>query len=176
MIKQILLLSVFTFYLGVSFQAPKTEEKMINYTFGNNLISKWLDLRKLNLISFSQKQVTKVQNVRYEGLKNLTRVNLNSDIFKYYFFDKNGKCVLIYIHNEDDLNSLSVKNIAEIYGKPEEVLKSRAGKRANHYVYAKNGFAFSVLNDKIAFFEVFPDSTLEDYKKCIYIKPPIFRK
>lgn len=181
MIKQIILLTILMFQLVLGCESPKAEEnikkeKIMNQKFNNNIISEWLDLRKLNLSSFSQEEITKVENVKYEGLQNLTRVNLDSDISKYYFFDKEGDCIIIYINNEDDLGDLSVKNIVETYGEPEEILKSRVGKRAKHYVYSQNGFAFSVLDDKISFFEIFRDSTLENYKENIYVRPPELKK
>lgn len=174
MIKQIILLSIFTFYLILSPEVSKSKEKIMNPKFNDDVISEWLDLRNVSLSNFSQKKVTKVQNVSYEGLKKLTRVNLKSDTSKYYFFDKEGNCVMIYINHEDSLRNLFVKNIIETYGEPEEILRSRVGKTVRHYVYSRHGFAFSVSDNKIDFFEIFPNSMLEQYKKRIYIEPAVF--
>jgi hypothetical protein len=66
---------------------------------------------------------------------------------------------------------LSTEEIIKSYGSPEEIVRSRAGKTANHYVYSQKGFAFSVMDGAIIFFEIFPDSNVKQYKEDIYIEP-----
>lgn len=152
----------------------KEMEQQISY----QIISKWLNLRELKLIDFTSKKVIKLENNGYEKLKNLTRIyfeNENEDI-KIYFFDNKKKCVMIYIQDKDIFREVCFKEIIEKFGHAQEIVRSRADKRANHHIYSKNGFAFSELDDRIVFFEVFPDCSLTAYKENIYSEPLLFRK
>ena len=162
-------------------EAPKKninnkEGKEMKQETSYQIITKWLNLRDLKLIDFVSKNVIKVENNEYEKLKNLTRIYFENEASKIYFFDKTEKSVMIYIEDEDKFKSLSLNKIINKFGQAEAVLGSRAGKRANHYIYSKNGFSFSELDDQIIFFEVFPNCTLKYYKEKIYIEPSLFRK
>jgi len=162
--------------LALTMFAQEKTEKMITLQskVDINIISKWLKLRKVKLKNLELEKITKVKNVKYEGLQNLTRISLNNDNTKYFFFNKIDKLVIIYINNKDELSKLSTKKIIKLYGQPDKILRSRVGKHANHYVYSQKGFAYSVMDKKIEFFEVFPNCSLKEYKKNIYIEPSKF--
>ena len=130
----------------------KPTEKNSQKTANIPMISEWLSSRKVKLNGFGSDEITKIENVKYEGLQNLTRVNLNNDKSKYYFFDELENCLMLYINNEDDLGKLSTQEIISEYGEPETILRSRVGKTANHYVYSQRGFAFSEVGDKVVLF------------------------
>ncbi|MEM6687065.1 MAG: hypothetical protein AAF617_14890, partial [Bacteroidota bacterium] len=128
--------------------------------FDNTILSDWLNLRTTKLHDFSE-ETSIVANVQYEGLKNVTRVHIPSDVSVYYFFDTSETCVMVYINDKIALENLSVTAIQNQYGAPQELLRSRVGKRATQHVYAKDGFAFSVLEDTVVFFEIFPNCDIE---------------
>lgn len=180
---RIMILLMISFHFSLYSDIPKKdiynkEGKEMKEQIGYQTISKWLNLRELKLIDFTSKKVIKLENNSYEKLKNLTRIYFedeNEDI-KIYFFDKKENCVMIYIQDKDIFRKISFQEIIEKFGQAQEIVRSRVAKRANHHIYSKNGFAFSELDNKIIFFEVFPDCNVTDYKENIYIKPPIFRK
>lgn len=160
----------------VTIQVVKEKGKEMEQESSYQIISKWLNLRELKLIDFLSKDITKLENNGYEKLNNLTSITLNNDTSKEYLFDNKEDSVMIYIEGENIFDDMSIEEIINKFSKPEEILRSRGSKRALHYVYSKNGFAFSALDDEIIFFEVFPDCSLRDYKENIYIKPPLFIK
>lgn len=183
-ITPLLICAAFSFVLGCqsSNSSPKEEnittkpaDKTIPKSGNIALISKWLDLRSVKLNGFEADETARVENVKYEGLKNVTRVNFNNDTSTYYFFDALGNFAVLYL-NIEDAENLSTEEIIRTYGKPEKILRSRVGKTANHYVYSQHGFAFSERQGKVVFFEVFPSSNLKQYTSEIYVDPGVFRK
>ena len=142
----------------------------------NNTISQWLNLRDLKLKDFISKDVIKRENNEYQNLKNLTRIYFDNKALKIYFFNHKEDAVMIYIEDETTFDNLSIKDIINKYDEPQEIVRSRGGKRANLHIYSKNGFSFSEISKKVIFFEIFPDCSLKDYKEKIYIKPSPFVK
>ena len=70
----------------------------------------------------------------------------------YYYFNEDGQCVMIYINDETALKELTLAVIVDSYGEAGEIVGSRVGKTARHYIYADKGFAFSMKGEKIEFF------------------------
>lgn len=155
---------------------PKKEIIMTQKIDSTSILAQWLNLRQVNPKELLSINSAKVENVSYEGLSNLTRIQAPNDYTAYYFFDKEEQFVMLYIGDEDYLTQLSLEEIIEGYGQPETTLRSRAGKAAHHYVYPQHGFAFSEENGALVLFEVFPNCTLTAYKEKIYREPPAFRK
>ncbi|MBO9701896.1 MAG: hypothetical protein J7604_16935 [Sporocytophaga sp.] len=102
----------------------------------------------------------------YIKLHGLSRVH-KPDILPGYFYFDGDKLAMIYISDEDRLRNMSFDSIKSAYGSGHR-LSSRAGKTSNLYVYAELGFAVSVTHGQIDFIEIFPSTTLEDYKSRIH--------
>jgi hypothetical protein len=106
------------------------------------------------------------KEVGYIKLKGLSRVH-KEDVLPGYFYFEGDKLVMIYINDESRLGNISFKKITTDYGNGHR-LSSRAGKTSNLYVYPENGFAASVTHGQIDFIEIFPSTTLDDYKTRIH--------
>ncbi|GAL87145.1 hypothetical protein Cylst_1922 [Sporocytophaga myxococcoides] len=106
------------------------------------------------------------KEVSYIKLKGLSRVH-KPDTLPGYFYFMGDKLTMIYINDDTRLGNLSLKKIASEYGEGHR-LSSRAGKTSNLYVYPEEGFAISVTHDQIDFIELFPSTTLDDYKSRIH--------
>jgi hypothetical protein len=112
------------------------------------------------------------ENVRYEKITDVTRVDLPDDL---YFFFKDGKLKMIYTSNDVVAKKLwnefsSFTNIKS----PEKTVRSRAGKTSNQIIFANQGIAASVTQDEIDFIEVYPPCSLQEYLENIYREPPLF--
>lgn len=153
----IALLSIFLSYSSIPFQ--------------NMTIESLLELRKLNLDALMQKYELQASDiydyeVSYQKLNGLREVNNSALPGTFYY--ANDTVALIYIGEGTISESLSAKMVFDTYGK-KDILKSRAAKTSNLYVYPKEGFAISVSNNKeIEFLEIFPPMPIEDYQKNIY--------
>lgn len=106
------------------------------------------------------------KEVSYIKLKGLARVHKPDTLPGFFYFD-GDKLVMIYISDEDRLKDMSFEKIKSDYGSGDR-LSSRAGKTSNLMVYPEKGFAVSVTHDQIDFIEIFPSTTLDDYKSRIH--------
>jgi hypothetical protein len=106
------------------------------------------------------------KEVGYIKLKGLSRVH-KEDVLPGYFYFEGDKLVMIYVNDESRLGNISFKKITTDYGNGHR-LSSRAGKTSNLYVYPEKGFAISVTHGQIDFIEIFPSTTLDDYKDRIH--------
>ncbi len=106
------------------------------------------------------------KEVSYIKLKDLSRVH-NPDTLPGHFYFKGDKLAMIYINDENRLANMSFKKITSEYGEGHR-LSSRAGKTSNLYVYPEKGFAISVTRGQMDFIEIFPSTTLDDYKDRIH--------
>jgi hypothetical protein len=90
-----------------------------------------------------------------------------------YFRD--GQFVLFYIEDlDEELAQLTPKFLQRYLGGEGEKLRSRAGKRSWQHVYPERGVAFSACDDEVEFLEIFPPTTLEEYRRTLYQEPPQF--
>jgi len=95
----------------------------------------------------------------------------NPDLLPVRFFLRNDHVVLIYSSDPEIVDTLDGKKIIDQYGeKDKNRLRSRAGKRSNLLVYPKEGFAVAIEEHEVQFIEIFQPTTLEEYKKEIYIE------
>ncbi|WP_211236752.1 hypothetical protein [Sporocytophaga myxococcoides] len=106
------------------------------------------------------------KNVSYIKLQGLSRVNKPDALPGYFYFDGN-KLVMIYISDEERLGNMSFDKIKSDYGAGHR-LSSRAGKTSNLHAYPEKGFAVSATHGQIDFIEIFPSTTLDDYKSRIH--------
>ncbi len=105
--------------------------------------------------------------VSYIKLQGLSRIH-KPDAIPAYFYFEGDKLVMIYINDDSHLISdMSFKKIISDYGEGHR-LSSRAGKTSNLYVYPEIGFAVSVTHGQIDFIEIFPSTTLDEYKSRIH--------
>ncbi|RAW00580.1 hypothetical protein [Pseudochryseolinea flava] len=109
-------------------------------------------------------QVT--ENVAYEKIKNVLRVDLGEGQFFYF---KEGRLQMIYISNETVIKKLWEEfKRGEDIDNPDQTLRSRAGKTSNQLVFPSRGIAASVTHDEVDFMELYPPCTMEDYLENIY--------
>jgi len=113
------------------------------------------------------------KGVSYIKLQGVTRIYRPDTLPGYFYFD-GDKLVMIYINDEKRLGNISFNKITSDYGQGHR-LSSRAGKTSNLYVYPEKGFAVSVTHGQIDFIELFPSTTLDDYKSRIH-KEIVFYK
>ena len=110
------------------------------------------------------------QNAAYQKLTGLTAV-YNPDMLPVRFFLRNDTVVLIYSSDQRIVDTLDAGEITARYGDEDEnYLRSRAGKRSNLMVYPEEGLAVAIEGNEVQFIEIFQPTTLEQYKKEIYIE------
>ncbi len=107
-------------------------------------------------------------------LTGLTRFR-NWDAHPGQVYFRDGQFVLFYVEDVSR-EVLSPKWLREYLGKPAAVLPSRAGKDHQQYVYPQKGVAFSADADAVSFLEIFPPTSLEEYKSQFYWDPGAFTK
>ncbi len=150
-------------------------------TMASNYLSldTWIPLRELsmqeiqNRFSISEEHIDK--DTGYEKLSELTEF-YNPDTHPGHFYFRNEKFVMLYVGKSKELEQLDSKVLQDNLGGSGIRLRSRAGKRFNHYVYPEKGVAFSADQNGVRFLEIFPPTSLEAYKSEIYEEPPPFIK
>ncbi len=140
-------------------------------------IKEWLGFRTINLALFVKIYDIPTDAIQSEysiyQLKDLTMVHYPSVLPAHVCFYSSGAFAFIRIYQQP-LNTLSIKDITTFYGEPESTERSSAGKRANYNIYAKEGFAFSSLEDEIHFMDLFPSTSAKEYTEKIYQSPGPF--
>jgi len=132
----------------------------------------WIDFIK----QYKIKEENITYNVGYEKLKDLKRIYQPETIEGCFFFS-NQKLELIYLSDADYVQKLWDKFMENIIEpKLDKRMRSRAGKRASHTVFAEKGFAASTEGRKVRFIEIFPPQTIEKYLATIYKEPRPFIK
>ena len=109
----------------------------------------------------------------YEGLEDVFELSGGGLPGSVYL--RNGRVVLVYVPRA----ALDGVDPADIEGQLETEparLRSRAGKTANLWVRPEEGVAYSADATRVHFVEVFPPSTLKEYKKGIYIDHGPFKR
>jgi hypothetical protein len=154
----------------------KTSLKMTNNNFN---LDELLAFRNLSMaeirtqLAISEENIE--QNVGYEKLTQLTRLH-NPDVHPGYFYFRDGKLAMLYIGDDEYLKTLEPKVLETRLPQASAILRSRAGKHYNHYVYPSQGVAFSADSDNVSFIEIFPPTSLEKYQAEIYAEVPPFIK
>ena len=106
------------------------------------------------------------ENRGYEKMTNLVLVEMSDDQF---FFFKDGKLKMIYISNDVVAKQVwaEFENTTET-NTPRKIVRSRAGKTANQIIFAGSGITASIAGDDVAFIELYPPCSLQDYLDNIY--------
>lgn len=86
---------------------------------------------------------------------------------------KDGHAELVYLDG-DALSDVSPSSLAVEFGDPAVRLRSRAGKRANLWVDAPHGIAYSEQGGALDFVEVFRPRSQAEYETEIYLDPGPF--
>lgn len=107
----------------------------------------------------------------YQGLADLDAIDAPAGA---RLFARAGELVLIYLGPDALPPQLSDEDLAAAIGSSGEQLPSRQGKNATLHVAAEQGIAWSEEDGRIAFVEVFPPMTGEDYLRRVYLEPPAF--
>ena len=90
------------------------------------------------------------------------------------FFLTGSRLVLAYLSGDALADDVTADTLSSRAGGSTERLRSRQGKRASLHVAAESGLAWSTLDDRVGWVEVFPPMTNERYREQIYAEPPAF--
>ncbi len=115
-------------------------------------------------------------NSAYQNLSGVTELHNAAVHPGWFYFTPDGKFALLYVGDAAALQGLSAAALHATFGKPADELRSRAGKTATHNVYPEAGLAFTEQDGKVALLEIFPTTTLADYKARIYLDPGAFTR
>ncbi|MFO1207116.1 MAG: hypothetical protein U1E63_15575 [Burkholderiales bacterium] len=115
------------------------------------------------------------RNASYGRLGPLTELHDAKKHPARFYFDGETP-VLIYVDDPAALARCDAADVAKRLGEPAARLRSRASKTFTHSVYPAAGLAFSAHGQDIAYVEVFPPRTLQDYLDRIYVDPGAFTK
>lgn len=90
------------------------------------------------------------------------------------FFQDRSRPVLFYVGGDERFEGMGQETVQAELGEPEAKLACRAGKEYAQWVYPATGVAVAVSRDRLAFLEVFPPTTLEEYRRTLYQEPGPF--
>ena len=107
----------------------------------------------------------------YQGLADLDVVDAPDGV---RIFLRGDDVVLIYVGPDALPAGLDGETLGSAVGADGDLLRSRQGKRANLHVVAGQGIAWSEDAGQIGFVELFPPTTLEGYRRDIYLEPAKF--
>jgi hypothetical protein len=102
----------------------------------------------------------------YGRMQNVISIE-NREIFPGTLYLENGTVQLVRV-GVDDLAGFTATALRRHCGDGAVRLRSRAGKHANLWVYAKQGIAFSTQGETIHFLEVFLPYPQREYEARIY--------
>ena len=111
------------------------------------------------------------ENLSYEKITGAVRIELGNSVF---FFFREGKLKVIYTSDEVVANKIWKEFLETNSNKPEEVVRSRAGKTSNQLIFANLGITVSLAGEDVDFIEIYPPCTLQDYLKHFYRDVPPF--
>ncbi len=115
---------------------------------------------------------TIVSGDEYQGMEDVVSVE-NREVFPGTVYLKEGNVELVYIAFRG-LSSFGEADLRTRFGDNPVRLRSRAGKRANLWVFAEQGVACSSRAGELDFLEVFIPCTQREYEERIYRDPGPF--
>lgn len=134
---------------------------------------KWFTLNYDEFMAAYSSDDTEVEeNVRYEKIVPVTRVTGPDGEFCFF---SNGILRMIYISGDTLMENIwhEFQNSRDARAE-EKIVRSRAGKKANQYLFASQGFAASITGDNVDFVEIYPPCSLEQYLDEVYNEPGPF--
>ncbi len=109
-------------------------------------------------------------DVAYERLDGVDALYQPS-AFPGHFFFRGDDLAIIYIPRsalaDDDPDELR-----QALGEPAATLSSRTGEDSSLLVYPDQGVAFATDGEHVEIVEIFPPTTLDEYRTRIYKEPP----
>jgi hypothetical protein len=109
-------------------------------------------------------------DVAYERLGGVDAL-YEPSAFPGHFFFRGDELVMIYIPRTA-LADTDLEELRRALGEPAATLSSRTGEDSSLLVYPDRGVAFATDGEKVEIVEVFPPTTLDDYRTRIYKEPP----
>lgn len=108
----------------------------------------------------------------YGRMEDVTSIR-DAAVFPGTLFLLDGEVELVYVDGEA-LPEVTPADLTAQLGDGAVALRSRAGKRANLWVHAEQGVAFSAQDDTLDFLEVFRPRSQAAYEAEIYREPHAF--
>ncbi|WP_426593947.1 hypothetical protein ACPPVS_00410 [Cellulomonas sp. McL0617] len=109
----------------------------------------------------------------YQGLRDLDVID-GPDGSR--LFVRGDTLALVYVGGAALPAGLDHADLVAAVGSDGDHLRSRQGKTARLHVVAEDGIAWSEENGQVAFVEIFPPTSFEDYTREIYVEPPAFNQ
>lgn len=110
-----------------------------------------------------------VDGRRYQSLESLHMASTDRDDGLRVYFDGDAVAMIMIPAPE-----IALERVREEFGSDLAALASRQAKHAVLEVDAAAGIAVSSVDDEIGFVEIFPPTTLDDYRDRIYRDPGQF--
>ena len=140
-------------------------------------LTQWLSLRDLTQAALLAR-LGADDSVIQHGLSYGPSTDLDlvyvPDVSPARVYLRSGKVVLVQLSGAD-LSALDPDALAARFP-PQEGLASRAGKAFEHQLAASQGVAWSDDTRRVAILELFPPTSVEDYKARFYAAPGAFIK
>jgi hypothetical protein len=134
------------------------------------LASLFADLRlDRNALETRLTGAERVEDATYQRETGLVRLTQRG--VSYYL---RGESVVVIRASGTALDAPDAEALRAQLGGPEATLRSRAGADAHLFVYAGRGLALSISPAGVDFVEVFPPTTVEDYRHRLYFEPGPF--
>ena len=108
------------------------------------------------------------EGVRYRGMDGLTALHNDERLPHAHFFFRGGQLQAIYIAAGLALAGVRPAELAAELGAPAAVLDGPAGRQR---VYPAQGLAFAEDDGAVTALELFPPTTLEDYRARLWVEP-----
>lgn len=108
----------------------------------------------------------------YGRMEDVTSIR-DLQVFPGTIYLKDDEVELVRVGSRD-LASSTRADLDALLGDDAVRLRSRAGKRANLWVHASQGVAYSAQGEELHFLEVFRPRTQQQYEDEIYREPPAF--
>jgi hypothetical protein len=108
----------------------------------------------------------------YGKMEDVTSIE-NLQVFPGTIYLRENKVELVYVGSRG-LMDLNRDDLRTLFGDNAVPLRSRAGKRANLWVYAQQGVACASLDGELKYFEVFQPCTQREYEARFYLDPGPF--
>ena len=110
------------------------------------------------------------RNVAYERITGVDRLH-EPGAFPGHFYFRGDELAMIYVPRtalaDTDLGALRAA-----LGEPSATLSSRTGEDSSLLVYPERGIAFATDGERVEIVEIFPPTTLDEYRTQIYKEPP----
>lgn len=167
-----------------SFKNTQTGSKdMSNPSLTSSLqpLQHWIDLIGSDLehvsSSMPDASVETDEGRSYEGLKDCLWMHAEGGDKAHYYFQDDALAMVYFNPATKVVTGISPDDFFTSFGEQEagDVLRSRAGKLANHYVFPEHGLAFSEEDEEVIFIEVFAPCSRASYLKEIYLEPAPFK-